>query len=65
MIPRISRFLMLFLLPAAVGAGFLAASDLTGGNKAGVSVAHASTSAAQADKPSEPRRASANDDYLI
>ncbi len=31
---------MLFLLLAAVGAGFLAASDLTGGNKAGVSVAY-------------------------
>ena len=43
MINRMSRYLMLFPLLAAVCAGFLAASDLAGGHKVGVSVAHAAT----------------------
>ena len=42
MINRMSRYLILFLLLAAV-CSFLAASDLTGGHKVGVSVAHAAT----------------------
>ena len=43
MINRMSRYLILFPLLAAVCAGFLAASDLAGGHKVGVSVAHAAT----------------------
>jgi Kef-type K+ transport system membrane component KefB len=53
MINKTSRFLILFLLLATVCAGFVAASGRTGGNEVVVSVAHASTPAAQADTPSD------------
>jgi len=50
---RLFRWLTLFLLVAAVAAGFLAAADLVGGNKNGVPVAQAGAAGAPNDKAPE------------